>query len=208
MYILGGLDFDIVNLFICELEDAIMDGMTIHRQQPFAHWISWICAQLAQGHYMEDYTRSRTRFKVYSPSGPRDGHRGARGQQILQQRAEAEGAADPTAAEAASLAAAEARLPTYLATDSEDSEDDEDYIPSVAVHREAHDSEAGPSGAGAAADTEGAVHHELSPPTPPPVIAAQVTVLDTLATILQALTEEQRRSNERQDRLQAEQARL
>jgi len=29
---LGGLEFDIVDLFICELEDAIMDGMAVHRQ--------------------------------------------------------------------------------------------------------------------------------------------------------------------------------
>ena len=42
---------------------------------------------------------------------------------------------EPTAAEDASLAAAEAQLPHYLVTDSEDSEDDEDYIPTITVPR-------------------------------------------------------------------------
>jgi len=51
------------------------------------------------------------------------------------------------AAEDASLAAAEARLPAYLAIDSEDSEDDEDFIPTISVRRATHDDEAGPSGA-------------------------------------------------------------
>jgi hypothetical protein len=46
VYILGGLLFDIVNFFICELEDVIMEGLTSSRRQPYAHWISWILAQL------------------------------------------------------------------------------------------------------------------------------------------------------------------
>ena len=49
VYILGGLLFDIVNFFICELEDVIMEGLTSSRRQPYAHWISWILAQLDQG---------------------------------------------------------------------------------------------------------------------------------------------------------------
>ena len=84
---------------------------------------------------------------------PRDGHRGSRGQRraqrILDERVLAEGrvADDPTAAEDASLAAAEAQLPHYLVIDSEDSEDDEEYIPTVSVLRGAHDDEVGSSGA-------------------------------------------------------------
>jgi hypothetical protein len=46
VYILGGLPFDIVDFFICELEDVIMEGLTSSRWQPYAHWISWILAQL------------------------------------------------------------------------------------------------------------------------------------------------------------------
>ena len=115
---------------------------------------------------MDGLTQSRTHFTVYSPTSPRDGRRGPRGQrraqQVLDERALAEGRAadDPTAAEDASLAAAEAQLPHYLVTDSEDSEDDEDYISTVTVPRGAHDDEVGSSGAARA--------HA------PPVISAQV----------------------------------
>ena len=102
---------------------------------------------------MDQLEQSRTRFKEYSPTAPRDGHLGPRGQrrawQILQERALDEGVAakDPMAAEDASLAAAEARLPPYLAIDSDDSEDDEDFIPTIFVRRATHDDEYGPSGA-------------------------------------------------------------
>ena len=37
IHILTGIQFNIVDLFICELEEVIYDGMTAHRQQPFAH---------------------------------------------------------------------------------------------------------------------------------------------------------------------------
>ena len=130
-----------------------MDGMIVHRRHPFAHWICWILAQLSQNAHMDELAQSRTFFSFYSPSAPRDGRRGPRGQRraqrILDERVLAEGrvADDPTAAEDASLTAAEAQLPHYLVTDSEDSEDDEEYIPTVTVPRGAHDDEAGSSGA-------------------------------------------------------------
>ena len=34
LYIMTGRGFDLVDFFICELEDVIMDGMTIHRRHP------------------------------------------------------------------------------------------------------------------------------------------------------------------------------
>ena len=37
IYILGGLPFDIVDFFICKLEDVIMEGLTLSRRQPYAH---------------------------------------------------------------------------------------------------------------------------------------------------------------------------
>ena len=86
---------------------------------------------------------------------------------------------DPTVAEDASLAAAETQLPHYLVTDSEDSEDDEDYVPTVTVPRGAHDDEAGSSGAARA--------------PAPPVSAAQVTRPDSLPAILQRLSDQQDR---------------
>ena len=40
LHIMTGQDFDIVDLFLCEIENVILEDM--HRKQPFAHWISWI----------------------------------------------------------------------------------------------------------------------------------------------------------------------
>ena len=37
IHILIGREFDIVDMFIYELEEVIYDGMTAYRQQPFAH---------------------------------------------------------------------------------------------------------------------------------------------------------------------------
>ena len=130
-----------------------MDGMTVNHRQPFGHWICWILAQLGHNAHMDMLAQSRTHFRIYSPAAPRDGRRGPRGQrmaqQILDKHALAEGRVvdDPTAAEDASLAAAETQLPHYLVTDSEDSEDDEDYIPTVTIPQGAHDDEAGSSSA-------------------------------------------------------------
>ena len=131
---------------------------------------------------MDELEQSRTHFIFYSPTTPRDGRRGSRGQRraqrILDERVLAEDRVvdDPTAAEDASLAAAEAQLPHYLVTNSEDSEDDEDFIPTITVPRGAHDDEAGSSGAAR---------------TPaPPVTSTQVTQPDALAAILQRLSDQ------------------
>ena len=48
-----GRDFDLDDFFIYELEDVIMDWMTVHRWHPFAHWICWILAQLGQSAHMD-----------------------------------------------------------------------------------------------------------------------------------------------------------
>ena len=56
-----------------------MEGMTVNRRQPYAHWISWILAQLGQNAMMHDLEISTTQFKEYSPTTPRDGRRRARG---------------------------------------------------------------------------------------------------------------------------------
>ena len=101
---------------------------------------------------------------MYLPTDPHDGRRGPRGQcraqQILDERALAEFrvADDTMAAEDASLVAAEAQLPHYLATESEDSEDEDDFIPTIPVHRATNDDEAGSSGTAARA--------------PPPLVTA------------------------------------
>ena len=79
LYIMIGQDFDLVDFFICELEDVILDGMTVHRRHPFAHWICWILAQLSQNAHMDELEQSRTHFSFYSPTTPQDGRRGPRG---------------------------------------------------------------------------------------------------------------------------------
>jgi hypothetical protein len=43
MYVMAKHPFDIVDIMIAEIEDAIMDGLGMTRQQPFAHWISCCC---------------------------------------------------------------------------------------------------------------------------------------------------------------------
>ena len=148
---------------------------------------------------MDVLEQSRTHFTVYSPTTPRNGRHGPRGQrraqQLLDERALAEGRVedDPTTAEDASLAAVEAQLPHYLATDLEDSEDDEDNIPTVSVPRGAHDDEVGSSGAARA--------HA------PPISAAQVTQPDSLAAILSRLSDQQDMFAAAQLSMHAEQAR-
>jgi hypothetical protein len=46
MYVMVKHPFDIVDILINEVEDTIMDGMGMTRQQPFAHWISWMLSHL------------------------------------------------------------------------------------------------------------------------------------------------------------------
>ena len=96
------------------------------------------------------------------------------------------------AAEDAALDEAEAQLPGFLAVDIDDSEDDEDYIPTISVTRGAHDDEAGPS-------------NRARAPVPP-VTAAQVTQPDSLAAILQRLSDQQDRFAVAQLSMQVEQA--
>jgi hypothetical protein len=46
MYVMAKRPFDIVDIMISEIEDVTMNGMGMTRQQPFAHWISWMLSQL------------------------------------------------------------------------------------------------------------------------------------------------------------------
>jgi hypothetical protein len=78
-----------------------------------------------------------------------------RTQQILQERAEdaAEAEANPLRAETEALAAAEARLPSYLTLDSNDLDDNGGFVPTFPAPRAAHDDEAGLSVATTTFDT-------------------------------------------------------
>jgi hypothetical protein len=52
MYVMAKHPFDIVEILISEVEDAIMDGMGMTQQQPFAHWISWLLSRLEAQKYV------------------------------------------------------------------------------------------------------------------------------------------------------------
>jgi hypothetical protein len=79
------------------------------------------------------------------------------------------------------LAAAEAPLPQYFATDDESSSDDEDFTPApepVFRARRTHDDEAGGSTLPCQREVESPV---------PTITAAQVTQPDQLTTLIQAM---------------------
>jgi hypothetical protein len=73
-----------------------------------------------------------------------------RAEETLQARAAAEAAMDEAARQDATLAAAEAPLPQYFATNDESSSDDEEFVPTPETEpvfsiRRSHDDEAGGS---------------------------------------------------------------
>jgi hypothetical protein len=68
----GEAPFDIVDIFISEIEDAIMDGMGMTRQQLFAHWISWFLSRLEAQRYVGMLEQSKFVFLTYRPPMPGD----------------------------------------------------------------------------------------------------------------------------------------
>jgi hypothetical protein len=110
-----------------------MDGMGMTRQQPFAHWISWLLSRLEAQRYVGMLEQSKFVFPTYGPPMPSDRRRGPRGlrtaEETLQARAAAEAVMDEAFRQDATLAAAEAPLPQYFATDDKSSSDDGDFAP-------------------------------------------------------------------------------
>jgi hypothetical protein len=133
MYMMAKCPFDLVDIMLAEIEDAIMDGMGMTRQQPFAHWISWLLSRLEAQRYVGMLEASKFVFPTYRPPMPGDRRRGPRGmrraEETLQARAAVEAAMDEAARQDATLDAAEAPLPQYFATDDESSSDDEEFVP-------------------------------------------------------------------------------
>jgi hypothetical protein len=152
MYVMAKRLFDIVDIMLDEIEDAIMDDMGMTRQQPFAYWISWMLSRLEAQRYVGMLESSKFVFPTYRPPMPGDRRRGPRGlrraEETLQARAAAEAVMDEAARQDATLATTEAPLPQYFATDDESSSDDEDVTPApepVFRVRRTHDDEAGGS---------------------------------------------------------------
>jgi hypothetical protein len=94
MYVMAKRPFDIVDIMISEIEDAIMDGMGMTRQQSFAHWISWLLSRLEAQRYVGMLEKSKFVFPTYRPPMPGDRRRGPRGlrraEETLQARAATE----------------------------------------------------------------------------------------------------------------------
>jgi hypothetical protein len=67
MFVMAKRPFDIVDIMISEIEDAIMDGMGMTRQQPFAHWISWLLSRLEAQRYVGMLEQSKFVFPTYRP---------------------------------------------------------------------------------------------------------------------------------------------
>jgi hypothetical protein len=115
MYVMAKCPFDLVDIMLAEIEDAIMDGMGMTRQQPFARWISWLLSRLEAQRYVGVLESSKFIFPSYRPPMPRDRRRAPRGlrraEETLQALAAAEVVMDEAARQDATLAAAEAPLP-------------------------------------------------------------------------------------------------
>jgi hypothetical protein len=114
---------------------------------------------------------------------PGDTRRGPRGlrraEDTLQAWAAAKAVTDEAARQDATLAALEAPLPHYFATDDESSSDDEDFTPApepVFRVRRTHDDEAGGSTLPSQREAESPI---------PTITAAQVTQPDQLTTLIQ-----------------------
>jgi hypothetical protein len=152
MYVIAKRPFDIVDIMIVEIEDAIIDGMGMTRQQPFAHWISWLLSRLEAQRYVGMLESLKFVFPTYRPPMPGDRRKGPRVlrrvEETLQARAAAEAVMDEVARQDTTLAAAEAPLPQYFTTDDESSSDDEDFVPApepvFRIYR-THDDEVGGS---------------------------------------------------------------
>jgi hypothetical protein len=79
MYVMAQRSFDLVDIMLVEIEDAIMDGMGMTRQQPFARWISWLLSHLEAQRYVSVLESSKFIFPTYRPPMLGDRRRGPRG---------------------------------------------------------------------------------------------------------------------------------
>jgi hypothetical protein len=185
MYVMAKHLFDLVDILISEVEDAIMDGMGPTRQQTFAHWISWMLSRLEAQRYMGMLEQSKFTFPTYRLPMLCYRRRGPRGlrraEETLQARAAAEAMMDEAARQDATLAAVR-HLSQYFVTDDESASDDDDFVPApepVFRVRCTHDNEAGGSSLPG--------QREAESPLPPQIITAQVTQPDQLTSLNRTL---------------------
>jgi hypothetical protein len=193
MYVMAKHPFDLMDSMLAEIEDAIIDGMGMTRQQPFAHWISWLLSRLEAQWYVSVLESSKFIFMIYYPPMPGDRRRGPRGlrraEETLQAQAVAEAVMDEAARQDATLAAVEAPLSEYFSINDESSSDDVDFMsaPELVFRvRRTHDDEAG----GSSLPGQRVVGSPV-----PTITAAQVSQPDQLTTLIQTTdAQTQRRS--------------
>jgi hypothetical protein len=122
-----------------------------------------------------------------------------RAEETLQARAAAKVVMDEAAQQDATLAAAEAPLPQYFATDDESSSDDEDFAPApepeFRVRRTHNDEEGGSALPG---------QREAESPLPPQITAAQVTQPHQLTSLIQTLAAQTQATLQVQQQMQAQ----
>jgi hypothetical protein len=73
LWLLGALvshsEFDVVDFFICEIEDTVLDGLRARRQLPYAHYLCHIFAQLIRPpQFQGTLEASRLIFGSYHPA--------------------------------------------------------------------------------------------------------------------------------------------
>jgi hypothetical protein len=137
-------------------------------------------------------------FPTYRPPMPGDRRRGPRGmrraEETLQARAAAEAAIDEATRQDATLAAAEAPLPQYFATDDEDFAPAPETEPVFRVRR-SHEDEAGGSTLPGQREAESPV---------PTITAAQVTQPDQITSLLTAMATQTQATLQVQQQMQAQ----
>jgi hypothetical protein len=103
MYVMARRPFDLVDIMLAEIEDAIMDGMGMTRQHPFAHWISWLLSRLEAQGYVGMLVSSKFVFPTYRPPIPDDRRRVPRGLRRAEETLQARVAVEAVMDEAARL---------------------------------------------------------------------------------------------------------
>lgn len=194
--ILTHQQFDILDLILCEIEDNIAEGLG--RQQPFAHFISYLLARSI--HYPEHlgvYQQTPKRFPDYIPSAPTDRRRGQRAMAQAQRQIPAE-ERDRVAAEDQALAEAEAELPhAFIDLDDDDSDsEDIEFIPPLPRR---HDAEAGGSTQGAPQTSVPSSDTETATTEPSAAVPSEITlILRQMQQQQAAQAEDARRREEQQ----------
>ncbi|CAN6269211.1 unnamed protein product [Urochloa humidicola] len=206
-YILEKKEFDLVDFLMCEIEDAIADGLRSNWRLPYAHYLSYLFCRSGSemGPLYNKLRSSRDIFPLYRAAKSNDERRGHRSTTAAhetwthEQRQQAE-------VEDTELRAGEvhAGLEGFLDVDLTSDSSHEDFI-SIPSVRMAHDHEA--EGSGSQFDTpteqipqpatptpaaQGAAQGAAQP-APSPDIAALASSVRELTQAVLALSEGQQR---------------